>query len=200
MSHHDTPADPAVPDPLAAILDAALAEFERVGIRRARVEDIARKAGIGRATLYRRFADKDALVAAALLRKFERFMAQLDEVMRAQATLEDSLVEGFVALRRFTWDDPLLTRLLAVEPETVLPFLTVEAGPVMAIARDYLVRTIRSAGRELPDGVDVDVAAEMAVRLMHSLIATPQGVIAQDDESSRDFARRYMVDQLFPRG
>ena len=195
MSHHDTPDDART-----AILDAALAEFERVGIRRARVEDVARQAGIGRATLYRRFADKDALVAAALLRKFERFMAQLDEVMTAQASLEDSLVEGFVALRRFTRDDPLLSRLLAVEPETVLPFLTVDAGPVMAVARDYLVRTITAAGRELPDGVDADVAAEMAVRLMHSLIATPQGVIAQDDESSRDFARRYMVDQLFPRG
>ena len=118
--------------------------------------------------------------------------------MAAQETLEDSLVEGFVALRRFTRDDPLLSRLLAVEPETVLPFLTVEAGPVLAIGRDYLVRTIRAAGRELPDGVDAEVAAEMAVRLMHSLIATPQGVIAQDDESSRAFARRYMVDQLFP--
>jgi AcrR family transcriptional regulator len=185
---------------MAAILDAALAEFERVGIRRARVEDVARQAGIGRATLYRRFADKDALVAAALVRKFERFMAQLDEVMTAQATLEDSLVEGFVALRRFTRDDPLLTRLLAVEPETVLPFLTVEAGSVLAIGRDYLAQTIRAAGREVPEGVDVDVAAEMAVRLMHSLIATPQGVIAQDDDSSRTFARHYMVDQLFPRG
>lgn len=193
MSHDDTPSDSTT-----AILDAGLAEFERVGIRRARVEDVARQAGIGRATLYRRFADKDALVAAALMRKFERFMAQLDEVMAAQATLEDSLVEGFVALRRFTRDDPLLSRLLAVEPETVLPFLTVEAGPVLAIGREYLVRTIRDAGRELPDGVDAEVAAEMAVRLMHSLIATPQGVIAQDDESSRAFARRYMVDQLFP--
>ncbi len=193
MSHDDTPSDSTT-----AILDAGLAEFERVGIRRARVEDVARQAGIGRATLYRRFADKDALVAAALMRKFELFMAQLDEVMAAQATLEDSLVEGFVALRRFTRDDPLLSRLLAVEPETVLPFLTVEAGPVLAIGREYLVRTIRDAGRELPDGVDAEVAAEMAVRLMHSLIATPQGVIAQDDESSRAFARRYMVDQLFP--
>ena len=193
MSHNDTPSDSTT-----AILDAGLAEFERVGIRRARVEDVARQAGIGRATLYRRFADKDALVAAALMRKFELFMAQLDEVMAAQATLEDSLVEGFVALRRFTRDDPLLSRLLAVEPETVLPFLTVEAGPVLAIGREYLVRTIRDAGRELPDGVDAEVAAEMAVRLMHSLIATPQGVIAQDDESSRAFARRYMVDQLFP--
>ena len=195
MSHHDTP-----DDAMTAILDAALAEFERVGIRKARVEEIARAARVGRATVYRRFADKNALVAAALLRKFETFMAQLDEVMSEQPDIEDSLVEGFVALRRFTRDDPLLSRLLAVEPETVLPFMTIDAGAVMATARDYLVRRIRDAGRQLPDGVDVEVAAEMAVRLMHSLIATPKGVIAQDDESTRDFARRYMVDQLFPRG
>jgi AcrR family transcriptional regulator len=195
MSQHPTPEDAT-----AAIVEAALAELERVGIQRARVEDVARLAGVGRATVYRRFADKDALVAAALLRKFEVFMVQLDEVMTAQETLEDSLVEGFVALRRFTRDDPLLSRLLTVEPETVLPFLTVDAAPVLSTAREYLAQTIRDADRELPPGVDVEVAAEMAVRLMHSLIATPEGVIAQDDKSSRDFARRYMVEVLLPPG
>ena len=70
----------------------------------------------------------------------------------------------------------------------------------MAPAGYYFVLLFLQGGLKPPAGVDVDVAAEMAVRLMHSLIATPQGVIAQDDESTRDFARRYMVDQLFPRG
>lgn len=195
MSHHDTPTDSTI-----AILDAALAEFERVGIRRARVETVAKQSGVSRATLYRRFADKDALVEAALVHKFMAFMGRLNEVMSAQPTLEESLVEGFVALRGMTRDDPLLVRLFAVEPETVMPLLTIRAAPLLAVARDFLVSTISAAGREPPDGTSFDVVAEMAVRLMHSLLAAPEGVIAQDDDGARDFARRYMVEQLFPPG
>src|SRR3954467_8489546 len=47
-----------------AILDAALIEFERQGFQRVALDDVARRAGVSRTTIYRRFANKDELVAA----------------------------------------------------------------------------------------------------------------------------------------
>ena len=47
-------ADPAT----EAILDAALVEFERHGIRRVALDDVARRAGVSRTTIYRRFANR----------------------------------------------------------------------------------------------------------------------------------------------
>ncbi len=180
------------------ILDAALEEFEEVGITKARVEAIAKRAGIGRATLYRTFDDKDAVVAAVLARKVDESLAMLDEVMRRHDRVEDRMVEGFVTMLGAFRDDVLLQRLLAVEPESVTPWLTVNGGPMIRVASDYLAKMLRSAELGISADVDLDVIAEMAVRIVHSLYSTPQGLIAQDEESSRDFARRYMVDMLFP--
>ena len=45
-----------------AILDAALVEFERHGFRRVALDDVARRAGVSRTTIYRRFANRDELV------------------------------------------------------------------------------------------------------------------------------------------
>ena len=42
-----------------AILDAAVIEFERHGFRRVALDDLARRAGISRMTIYRRFANRD---------------------------------------------------------------------------------------------------------------------------------------------
>ena len=44
-----------------AILDAALVEFDRHGIRRVALDDVARRAGVSRTTIYRRFANRDDL-------------------------------------------------------------------------------------------------------------------------------------------
>jgi AcrR family transcriptional regulator len=58
-------ADPAT----TAILDAALVEFERHGFRRVALDDVARRAGVSRMTIYRRFASRDELVSAVIDRE-----------------------------------------------------------------------------------------------------------------------------------
>src|SRR5215469_7168425 len=78
------------------ILDAALKQFELFGIRRSTVEDITRRSGLARVTLYRNFANKDAIVEAVLLRELERFLSELAAEAGGYAEAEDKLVEGFV--------------------------------------------------------------------------------------------------------
>jgi AcrR family transcriptional regulator len=55
-----------------AILAAARAVFARQGLQ-APLEDIARQAGVGIATVYRRFPTRERLVAAALLEKVRQY-------------------------------------------------------------------------------------------------------------------------------
>jgi AcrR family transcriptional regulator len=180
------------------ILEAALAEFERHGIKRARVGAIAKNAGVGRATLYRSYPDKDALVTAVLTAKVDLSLAALDQVMIDYETVEDRVVEGFVVMLKSFRNDSLLQRLIALEPESVTPWLTVKGGPILALAREHLAKVMQSADLRLPADLDIEVVAEMAVRLLHSLYATPQGLIGRDDKSSREFVRRYLVSTLFP--
>jgi AcrR family transcriptional regulator len=117
------------------ILDAALAAMSHHGLTRLSLEDVAREAGMSRQTVYRHFGSRDALVAAAILREEQTF---LDRVTAAAArhadvrgAMEAAVTEGLRAAR----EHPLLDRLLATEPEALLPFLTTGRGPVLSAAR-----------------------------------------------------------------
>ena len=52
------------PPPREAILLACRAVFSRLGFERATLEDVAAEAGVGVATLYRHFGDRDGLITA----------------------------------------------------------------------------------------------------------------------------------------
>ncbi|SBS77683.1 Regulatory protein TetR [uncultured Mycobacterium sp.] len=180
------------------ILDAALKQFELFGIRRSTVEDITRRSGLARVTLYRNFANKDAIVEAVLLRELERFLSELAAEAGGYAEAEDKLVEGFVFTLTTMREHALLQRLLATEPETVLPFLTVEGDSVIQTASSFLAHQLAVA---LPNDrrtqIELLEVAEVTVRVIVSFVLTPsQNVALGDDDAARSFARRYLVPPL----
>jgi AcrR family transcriptional regulator len=63
-------ARPARPGAREALLDAARAEFTRAGVARARVEDIARRAGLSKGAFYLHFETKEDAFDALLQRLF----------------------------------------------------------------------------------------------------------------------------------
>ncbi len=184
----------------ARILDAALDRFTTFGVRRTTMDDIAAAAGIGRATVYRRFAGRDEIIRAVILREFARFISEVDAaVQRIEDPLE-RFIEGFVATLREAREHPLLRRLLEVEPDLLLPFLTLQGAPALSLSRAYLAdefRQSQASGHIRPD-VDVDLVAEMLVRLCQSLLLTPDGLIELDDDAGlRHLARAYLAPALF---
>ncbi|HEX4702996.1 MAG TPA: helix-turn-helix domain-containing protein [Pseudonocardiaceae bacterium] len=193
---NDILSEPDADDVGVRILDAALAEYLAHGFRRTSVDDIARRAGLGRATLYRRFATRDELVQAVLARECRRFFAEIAAATDALSTLADRLVEGFVVGLRNARSQPLLDRMLTVEPESWVPFLTTQGGPAMAVMREFLVRQYRNSPEAKAGGVDVNAeeVAEILVRLSISLVLTPEGVLPlRTDDEARATARRYLA-------
>jgi AcrR family transcriptional regulator len=77
---------------LGLILEAAAAEFAEKG-HEASVAHIAERAGVGQATIFRRFETKDDLIAAV----FERRIAEVVELARAAAR-KDSAWDGLAQL------------------------------------------------------------------------------------------------------
>lgn len=183
------------------ILDAALGAFLDFGIRRASMGEIARRAELGVATLYRRYPQKDQLVEAVVLRETGRFVAEVDRRVRMVRTPEDIAVEGFVAVVVGVRSNPLLRRLLVTEPEIALPMLTLRGGPVLAIGRGYLAGLIRDLqARGAIPAYDPEPVAELLARIAHSLLLTPEGCIpGQDDDDTRAFARAHIAPLLTTR-
>src|SRR3954451_23796338 len=80
------------PDEIStSIIAAARAEFEQYGIRRANVEQVARRAGVSRGTLYRRFPSERDLVRAVVSHDVAAFTAQFDAAWNVNEPIEDRL-------------------------------------------------------------------------------------------------------------
>jgi AcrR family transcriptional regulator len=70
-----------------ALLDAAREEFARAGLERARVEDVARRAGISKGAFYLHFRSKDD----AFREIVQRFLGALEDHARRRHEAEDRL-------------------------------------------------------------------------------------------------------------
>jgi AcrR family transcriptional regulator len=136
-----TPADPraASPEVTARVVDGALRAIARFGLGKLTVDDVAREAGISRATLYRYFPGRGAVLAAVIRTETERLQQGLDEALADVATLAEALaaVAGFGA-RAFA-DHAALQHLLATEPGAVLPHLCFAgADNLLTVAADRI--------------------------------------------------------------
>jgi AcrR family transcriptional regulator len=169
-------------DPVAEqILDGAHAEITDHGLRRTSIDAIARRAGVGRATVFRRFATRDALLGALIAREAQRLIAAVDHDIAACADPADRIVTGFLAFVRHLRRHPF-ARLLITDPAEVLPRLTVDADAPMALGRHYLAQEIRRARSEgAPIAADPDELAELLARIALSFLLTPASVLPLDD-------------------
>lgn len=164
---------------------AALDEFAEHGIRRTSMKDVARRAGVSRMTVFRRFASKQRLVEIVIAREVNRGMQELDLLWDGAETLEDRLVAGFEFAGRYVRGHPLFDRLLRSEPDVLLPPLTLDGGPVLELYRSLIANRLQAevnAGRAAT--TDIDGAAEVISRLAISLLLTRDGTITLDDPSS----------------
>jgi AcrR family transcriptional regulator len=197
------PGEPGDDDDAARgrILDGALERFLAHGIRPTTMTQVAGAAGLGVATVYRRYPRKQQLIQAVLLREVRRFIAEVDARTAAATTPEEQTVEGFVAFVTGIASRPLLLVALRDDPELGLPMLTEHGAPVLALGRGFIAATIRRWQREgTLAAFDADLVAEIFARLAHSLVLTPEGLIPTgDDATTRAFARTYLLPLLRPR-
>jgi AcrR family transcriptional regulator len=189
------------PDELSSrILRATLEQAELVGIRRTTMEDVARRSGVGRATLYRRFPSKAVLVDALVLAEARRFMDGSAAAHARADNVEDSLVYGTVFTVNFLREHTLLRKLLRTEPEAILPSLTVDAGAILDFATEYSAALLRSdiygvAATTPAEDRHLRTVAELQTRLTLSFIVTPHTSI---NLANIDDTRAYVRDYLMP--
>ena len=157
-------APPAAPTDVR-LRDAALACIGRFGLAKTTVDDIAREAGCSRATLYRYYDGKPAVVRAAVAAELDRVADALIARGRSEPTFGDAVVGVCVDAARELRGHGALQFLLAHEPEAVLGHLAFGPGdrllvtvgdaiapafdrwlaPAAAIrAGDWLARVLRS--------------------------------------------------------
>jgi len=120
-----------------ALLDAARGCVLDVGFRRTTLTDVARRAGVSRMTLYRRFADVRQLVADLMTREFTELLRAVTAELPG-GTHRDLLVARATASIAALWSNPLLGRVLDVDPELLLPYLVDRVGATQRLIEPAL--------------------------------------------------------------
>ena len=149
------PRDPALDD---AILDAAMALFAEGGYRGVTIEGVAARAGVGKASIYRRYATRAELVVEAIRTRMS-LIHDLTDTGDLRADLL-ALLQPLVDRLR-TPDGPVLTALMAErfrEPELATEF----ERSVVGRKREHVRRLIHAAIErgELAVDTDVELLAE----------------------------------------
>ena len=175
------------------ILDACLQAAAAVGLRRTTIEEVVRRSGLGRMTVYRRFPRRDDMVEAVMLRECRRFLAAVAAGLESEQEPEQRVAAAFVAAMRFVRTHPLTRRAAESEPGSVLDTVAAGDGQILAMGRGFIAAEIR-AGAPAADAHRAEQVADVVARLFVTYVGMPPtDPDPGDDEALEAFARETLV-------
>lgn len=156
------------------ILDAAEQCFDRWGMQKTTLADIAEAAEISRMTLYRHFKDRQALLEAAIIRNIGRQWQQVSTALADIEELDEWLIEAILFFKReLVTDETLLlySRLGAFQHGIEVALTEPGLEPVVSAIQTRF--DVMAAQNRIPTDATAEDIAEWAHRMNHSLIAAP---------------------------
>lgn len=179
----------ALPDRTqAAILDAGRASVLDFGVRRTTLTDVARRAGVSRMTVYRRYPDVDSVLRDLMTREL---VALMDDVAGGVDAPDGRglVVARLIAVVRALREQPLLRKVVDAEPELLLPYLLGRMGSTQRLARANIARDVAEGQ------ADGSIRAGDPRVIAHALLLTAQSFVLSGD-IAEDIAPGALFDEL----
>jgi AcrR family transcriptional regulator len=176
----------------ARILDAVVAIAHATGLRKLAMDEIAREAHVGRATLYKHFSGRDALVKAAVRAELDKFFRELEGTVRRYDDQDERIVHSFAHAYRLLDEHPALAPILRLNPDLLLPYVVTPSSSALNRGTEFITSF-------LDDGYlsprQAKRFAEHTARQFHTLT-----LISETDLGLRDpgGAEQYARDFLLP--
>ncbi|MFI8206531.1 TetR/AcrR family transcriptional regulator [Streptomyces sp. NPDC085937] len=126
-----------------AVLDAVRDCVLAVGVRRTTLTDVARRAGVSRMTLYRRWPDVRSLVGDLMTREWIAVATGAMPGRRPDVSARELLTQGLVDAVRDFVAHPLFQKILDVDPELLLPYVLDRRGASQEALLELLAGVLR---------------------------------------------------------
>lgn len=173
------------------LIEAASTCIATEGLANVSVAAVAAGAGVSRQTVYRYFAGRDDLVAAALFSASDRLRGEILDRLRHLADPADQVVEALVWARALILDDPVLSAI--GDPTRNLGVSALTFTEVDGI--EWTEQTLRSVGESAGWApAEAAEAFELILRVFMSLIFSPKP--ERTDEQLRAFLYRRLIPGL----
>lgn len=174
------------------IVAAARLAFDRLGLRRATMDDIAEAAGVSRKTVYNYYANKPKLIGEVIANESLQVALTAQGQLDLSAPAEDLLVEAnmvwLVTARENRW-----VRLLLAPEVLELSAQTLEQSErIRMVTRRFwlpILEPMQAAGRLR---ADVDETVDW-LALQHFVMLSRPSFFAGDDERARRLLRTFLV-------
>ncbi len=123
------------------ILDAAASCVLAFGIERVTLAEIARRAGVSRPTVYRRWPDTQSILAALLTARVTRALVDVGE----RGVGRTDLVARMVAVAQRLRQDEIVMSVLHTAPELAMVYIAERLGTSQQILIDALAGQLKLA-------------------------------------------------------
>jgi AcrR family transcriptional regulator len=185
------------------VLDAAVSEIAASGMGKLKIDPVARRAGVNRATIYRRFGDLDGLIEAVTMREGRRMAETVAEAVAGRSDHRERAVEAFVACLRMAREHPVIARVAALEPQALIEAGMADDAALLSLGGAVVAEQLRAAQADgLAMHLDPDEAGRTVAMLFAACVVMPtkHGVDLRTDESVRAYARRTLIPMIFGPG
>src|SRR4051812_33270675 len=177
-----------------ALLDAARDCVLAVGLRRTTLTDVARRAGVSRMTMYRRWPDMATLMADLMTREWSTLAITASASATggsARERIVDSIARGVRALR----ENPMFRRIVELDPEVLIPYLVDRRGSVQdAILAHTITMLIEGAADGSLRVADPRVLARTALLTVHGFVVSAATMTDEVSLEDLDSELRLLLD------
>ncbi len=178
-----------------ALLDAARDCVLAVGLRRTTLTDVARRAGVSRMTMYRRWPDMASLVADLMTREWGELALRARQ-RASGAHARQRLVDGLATGARQLRAHPVFRRIVELDPEVLLPYLVDRRGT----SQDgMLAALVENIGEGHADGSVRRGAPELLGRAvllaLHGFVISAGTMTDEVTEADLDDELRLLLDR-----
>jgi AcrR family transcriptional regulator len=128
----------------SAYLDAALECILDVGVKRTTITDIARRAGVARMTIYRKWPDMLTLLGDLMVREW---LAEAEEIRPGKTTAAVDariLAQTVVDVCRSMRQNALFRKIVDVDPEFLIPYIFHRRGRTQDALLDMVLGNLQA--------------------------------------------------------
>ncbi|MCI9513453.1 MAG: TetR/AcrR family transcriptional regulator [Oscillospiraceae bacterium] len=168
------------------IIQAALAEFCTKGIEAVSMSEIARRAQIGKSTIYEYFPSKDQLLLETAQMVLDRLLEELEHVFSQKQTFREKLICYYLALERLVERIGVNFPMFFVgEPITGVMLECVDTFRKALFRRLGQEFRLAQARGELNASLDAEVAATLLTTQMTPLLLKAMGRFEVEDAAGK---------------
>jgi len=180
------------------LMDAAESCFDRYGIGKTTMDDIAKEAGVSRPTVYRHFDDRDTLILAVVVRRSRQLIERAQKYIRKYKSFDEQLVEGLMFMVDKGRKDPFVGLLVTPAHMDLVNQILVGSTAAVDLAYEMWEPILVEARERGELNPDLDFRAIATWITYLTLLLIGRGDIEPDVGSQRELLRTFVTPAFAP--